>query len=393
MRDILDGLTAAWSKTDLPPEALREFAGSEWIAEARQGVRTMAMVLTACVAVAALAHHWVGLDASGLYAFALVGASGIGVCVAARRVNDVRELHALATALLVVAAIALMFVSQRAGEAGPLLLANAVVLFVVIPLVPWGLREATAVTVILWLLLCLAAAGVDVRPKPDMQMPLPVLMFLAAVASLAVVKGAASIRRRELTARHALEETRARLHRTSNVDPLTGAWNRRYLDSALSDLCERFGHTETGFHFALFAIDDFRQVNDTGGFAVGDRVLVCMAMALRDGVGERGHIIRMGGDEFCAMFVARDPEYLLTETVDAIHRCVATAKGPGPVRLSISCGHIEASLDTTVPMSVLYRRADHNRSNSRHSQAERDGPPLDEVGSFRESGSWRVLGT
>lgn len=393
MGDILDGLRVAWSTTAYPREELRDFAEANLIGEVRNGVRAMSVVLAALVAVATLAHQRLGLDGYYLHAYALVGALCVHIFVSASQIKEVRGLYLLGMALLVISATALVFVAHRTGNISPLLLANVLLLFVVIPMVPWGLREAVAVTVTIWLLLTSSTLAVAARFGADTLMLLQVFMFTTAFASLAVVVRATMIRKGELTARHDLEEARARLYRLSNVDPLTGAWNRRYLDHALSDLCERFGHAESDFHFVLFDVDDFKQLNDTFGHEAGDKVLVCVATALREHLGEHGHLIRMGGDEFCALFVSQDPERLLRVGVEDIRRRVATIEGLESARVSISYGRIEASLDTTIPMPVLYRRADQNMYRAKRSGKERQHPYLETVGNFEESGSWMVLGS
>lgn len=393
MSDILSGLKVAWSTTTYPREELEDFARSSLVGEVRNGVRAMSLVLAALVAVATLAHQRLGLDGYYLHAYALVGALCVHIFVSAKQITEVRGLYLLGMALLVVSATALVFVAHRTGNISPLLLANVLLLFVVIPMVPWGLREAVIVTVTIWLLLTSSTLGVAARFGADMLMLLQVFMFTTAFASLAVVMRATMIRKGEIAARHDLESARERLFHLSNVDPLTGAWNRRYLDHALADLCERFGHAESDFHFVLFDIDDFKKLNDTYGHSAGDKVLVCVSAGLRDHLGEHGHLIRMGGDEFCALFVAGDPETLLREALADVRRQVARVEGLESATVSLSYGRIEASLDTTIPMPVLYRRADQNMYRAKQGRSKGRRPYLEEVGNFEESGSWMVLGS
>jgi diguanylate cyclase (GGDEF)-like protein len=83
-------------------------------------------------------------------------------------------------------------------------------------------------------------------------------------------------------------------------DPLTGLANRRVL---LEDL----GHaTDTASVkrptlLMLFDLDGFKAYNDTFGHSAGDGLLIRVATALREAIGERGRAYRIGGDEFCAL--------------------------------------------------------------------------------------------
>ena len=88
------------------------------------------------------------------------------------------------------------------------------------------------------------------------------------------------------------------------TDPLTGFYNRH----ALSVLVDRQMHTalqsnET-FGALYLDMDGFKQINDTFGHGVGDRVLYEAAARIRNVIRAEDIAVRMGGDEF-AVFVPR----------------------------------------------------------------------------------------
>ncbi|NCC24278.1 MAG: sensor domain-containing diguanylate cyclase [Deltaproteobacteria bacterium] len=92
-----------------------------------------------------------------------------------------------------------------------------------------------------------------------------------------------------------------RLVRLSTVDPLTKAHNRNYLvlhAQRLLDFSER-----KGFPVCLLFIDldRFKQVNDTLGHDVGDRVLIEVGDRIRAIVRKHDIFVRLGGDEFIVM--------------------------------------------------------------------------------------------
>lgn len=92
----------------------------------------------------------------------------------------------------------------------------------------------------------------------------------------------------------AIEET---IHR-SQLDPLTGLYNRATL---YRELGTRIRHAEehgTPLSLILFDLDNFKEVNDTHGHAVGDECLVALSEMLRDRVRGQELAARYGGEEF-----------------------------------------------------------------------------------------------
>jgi diguanylate cyclase (GGDEF)-like protein/PAS domain S-box-containing protein len=103
---------------------------------------------------------------------------------------------------------------------------------------------------------------------------------------------------RDQTERLVLEEA---LRHQAFHDPLTGLPNRALFDDRLAHAYER---TERGGHslcLLLADLDDFKDVNDTYGHALGDTVLIEVAARLRRAVRLEDTIARLGGDEFAIL--------------------------------------------------------------------------------------------
>jgi diguanylate cyclase (GGDEF)-like protein len=77
-------------------------------------------------------------------------------------------------------------------------------------------------------------------------------------------------------------------------DPLTGLYNRRSFDAALSNALDG----ADGTALVLFDFDQFKAVNDEHGHPVGDDVLRAVASACDAVVREGDCLARIGGDEF-----------------------------------------------------------------------------------------------
>ncbi|MDA0708583.1 MAG: diguanylate cyclase [bacterium] len=92
-----------------------------------------------------------------------------------------------------------------------------------------------------------------------------------------------------------------RLSELSLTDPLTGAYNRRALNTFLrSRLAEATRHT-TPFSCVMFDLDHFKDVNDTHGHDIGDLVLREVAALTIALFRQEDALVRYGGEEFLAI--------------------------------------------------------------------------------------------
>lgn len=82
------------------------------------------------------------------------------------------------------------------------------------------------------------------------------------------------------------------------TDPLTGLFNRRYVEPHLARLAEQSRKSGRELAVMMIDIDHFKAVNDTYGHAAGDKVLVELADRLRQNLRAIDLVARMGGEEF-----------------------------------------------------------------------------------------------
>jgi diguanylate cyclase (GGDEF)-like protein len=81
-------------------------------------------------------------------------------------------------------------------------------------------------------------------------------------------------------------------------DPLTGLFNRRYLEETLEIEFARASRAKTPLSIMMIDVDHFKRFNDNFGHDAGDAVLKAVAQALNSGM-RRGDITcRYGGEEF-----------------------------------------------------------------------------------------------
>jgi diguanylate cyclase (GGDEF)-like protein len=99
-----------------------------------------------------------------------------------------------------------------------------------------------------------------------------------------------------------LEETNRELHALTIRDPLTGVFNRRYLDQRLAEAMPLASRGVQPLSVMICDVDDFKRINDTWSHAVGDEVLRTVASILRQHVRQSDVVARFGGEEFVVLF-------------------------------------------------------------------------------------------
>jgi diguanylate cyclase (GGDEF)-like protein len=89
-----------------------------------------------------------------------------------------------------------------------------------------------------------------------------------------------------------------KLHRQANYDTLTGLPNRMMAFDRIRLEINRSRRTEERFALMFIDLDNFKDVNDTLGHPVGDRLLVHVGARLLQCVRDSDSVSRLGGDEF-----------------------------------------------------------------------------------------------
>ena len=105
------------------------------------------------------------------------------------------------------------------------------------------------------------------------------------------------------------KDTRARLSRWADQDPLTGLANRRRLLGKLEASLLKPG--EAGA-LLLLDLDNFKDINDAGGHDVGDALLRAFGQRLEHAAGKAAFVARLGGDEFVVV-LPKKAEKAITE--------------------------------------------------------------------------------
>lgn len=139
-------------------------------------------------------------------------------------------------------------------------------------------------------------------------------------AAMDLNSGERDARAKTLQAMYEVDEARlvvARAEELSVRDPLTGLYNRRYLDAELTVLLRRAQEAREPLSVALVDLDYFKRINDTCSHETGDQVLRALAELLTAAVEtKRGPFVaRLGGEEFVLVLPGTDDDaaYALAE--------------------------------------------------------------------------------
>jgi diguanylate cyclase len=141
---------------------------------------------------------------------------------------------------------------------------------------------------------------------------------------------------------------RRRVDSDNQIDMLTGVLTRGGLNVHAQREIARANRYDTPLSFVVVDLDDFKDVNDTSGHTVGDRVLTQVAEELKTSVRTTDLVFRVGGDEFVLLL----PHTSLEQASQLVNRLRSQASHPwswGATQLRPG--------DTMESMSI---RADHS---------------------------------
>jgi diguanylate cyclase (GGDEF)-like protein len=136
----------------------------------------------------------------------------------------------------------------------------------------------------------------------------------------------------------------------AQTDDLTGLLNH----GTFEDYLATFERDGTPFGLIMLDLDDFREINNSGGHQAGDEVLRRIAAALMRAGRETDLLFRYGGDEFAFLLPNSDP----AGAWQVAERAAAAVKGlGGPVTASIGVASHPADGATAAEVLLAADRA------------------------------------
>ena len=145
---------------------------------------------------------------------------------------------------------------------------------------------------------------------------------------------------RNLELQEKLLETRRELEVLATHDPLTQLWNRRAILEHLSREAARAQRDQTSLAVLLADVDRFKEVNDSRGHLIGDRVRCEVARRMSAALRPYDLLGRFGGEEFLVTLTTSVPEAaaVVAERLRAAVAATPFSAGGAEIQLSVSVG-------------------------------------------------------
>ena len=144
------------------------------------------------------------------------------------------------------------------------------------------------------------------------------------------------------------------------TDPLTGLYNRRYMESHLEALLEQAVARKKPLTVLVLDIDYFKAINDAHGHDAGDEVLREFAVRIKKSIRGIDLACRYGGEEFVVVMPETDLT-VATMVAERLRRRIATEPfaipgGSSTMEVTISIGLSALGKDDTA--TTILKRAD-----------------------------------
>ncbi len=158
----------------------------------------------------------------------------------------------------------------------------------------------------------------------------------------------------------AMRSENKELERISQLDELTGLFNRRYLNKLITKTMQRQDIHSLGY--IMLDVDYFKQYNDFYGHFKGDRALKAVADVIAESAGEGIFAGRYGGDEFVCLCVNLTDEEV-AEYVGKVRsklqkKNINHEKSVCCSRLTLSIGYSNRKVNATTDPEIVLDLAD-----------------------------------
>lgn len=166
---------------------------------------------------------------------------------------------------------------------------------------------------------------------------------------------------------------RESLREQSIRDPLTGLFNRRFVDEFLVRELARATRKARQFSVVVMDIDHFKQINDTFGHSAGDMVLRRVSHILQAHVRESDIACRLGGEEF-SLLLAELSQPVAIQRAESIRKALREmsltydGKTVGPITASFGAATYPEHGRT---VEALFRAADEALYDAKRSGRDR----------------------
>jgi len=160
--------------------------------------------------------------------------------------------------------------------------------------------------------------------------------------------------------RERLESAKKDLEVMSLTDPLTNLPNRRHLMETLEREISKHGRQKRPLSIAILDVDHFKNINDSHGHMIGDKVLAGLAGIFPRHLRTYDFVARYGGEEFCVVLVntAMEEALFVMERLRAAVENETFHHEGKDIRLTISIGISSNGSSGDMSMDRMLNSAD-----------------------------------
>ena len=215
-------------------------------------------------------------------------------------------------------------------------------------------------------------------------------LFLQMLFGIGLIIWAMEDMERRLTTVHAraVDDTQ-RSKKKAQMDPLTEAHNRFFLD----ELRPTLAHEPAGGSIVLIDVDGLKTINDKEGHEEGDRAIWTVAAAIKKLIRGDDYLIRWGGDEFLVVLPGMDQEvakkrfYMLPSKIEEVRQSPRSTGRAYKKFVAASVGVTPFS--SRVPFDMAIETADRVMYERKKALKQMRGDPLQRT-STRETPTKRT---
>jgi len=170
----------------------------------------------------------------------------------------------------------------------------------------------------------------------------------------------------------------ARLQQMALKDPLTALGNRRFFDDTFAKAIQLSRRRQQPCALLLLDLDNFKQLNDNYGHAMGDELLIIVADCMREALRQTDSLFRFGGDEFAVILADDDADSAdlvarrLLKAINQHYKClqygVSASAGLAYLQLHQAAEQFFAAADR-----ALYEAKSSGKANLRQTGREMPG--------------------
>ncbi|BDR67545.1 hypothetical protein K144316041_16430 [Clostridium tetani] len=142
-----------------------------------------------------------------------------------------------------------------------------------------------------------------------------------------------------------LKELSMELHKMSYLDSLTGMYNRRKIMQLGNGLIIKAKICRSPYFVAMMDVDDFKEINDTYGHALGDKALLVISQICVDNLKGKCNFGRLGGEEFIFIVTEKDKKEVM-ELMNELRKEISKEVIEKPIR------NIKRNIKITVSIGV-----------------------------------------